>query len=335
MCEKGKIELPDSQPAVDRCDRLLVTFALFAYNQEKYIRDAVEGAFSQTYEPLEIILSDDCSTDRTFEIMQEMAAAYRGPHKLTLNRNSANLGIGPHYNSIFEKANGHLVVVAAGDDISLPSRVSVMMAATEHDPNAYAFCSAYRELESSVIHQPSPPASIEELFSRKKWLLGATAAYKPLVYSGFGCLNQDIRNEDAALALRALILGNIQPIAKPLVVYRSTGGVSGSDRTKFDPRIFKKVGEIECLFRRNLIRQWRKDLNRAGRRSGFGGVTEFRLKNAYLFALARGRRIKPLLIKMYIARFGVKAAAFQYLGYRLPGVLNQYLRIRYFRYAIS
>lgn len=56
--------------------RPLVTFALFAYNQEKYIREAVDGAFSQTYEPLEIILSDDCSSDRTFEIMQEMAAAY-------------------------------------------------------------------------------------------------------------------------------------------------------------------------------------------------------------------------------------------------------------------
>ena len=45
-------------------DRPLVTFALFAYNQEQYIREAVEGAFSQTYEPLEIILSDDCSSDR-------------------------------------------------------------------------------------------------------------------------------------------------------------------------------------------------------------------------------------------------------------------------------
>mgnify|MGYP005853322247 CR=1 FL=1 len=48
-------------------DRPLVTFALFAYNQEQYIREAVEGAFSQTYEPLEMILSEDCSNDRTFE----------------------------------------------------------------------------------------------------------------------------------------------------------------------------------------------------------------------------------------------------------------------------
>ena len=68
-------------------DRPLVTFALFAYNQEKYIREAIEGAFAQTYEPLEIILSDDCSVDRTFEIMTEMVVNYRGKHCIKLNKN--------------------------------------------------------------------------------------------------------------------------------------------------------------------------------------------------------------------------------------------------------
>jgi glycosyltransferase involved in cell wall biosynthesis len=70
-------EMPDNPT-----DRSLVTFALFAYNQEKYIREAVEGALAQTYEPLEIILSDDCSSDRTFETMREMAATYDGPHQV-------------------------------------------------------------------------------------------------------------------------------------------------------------------------------------------------------------------------------------------------------------
>ena len=42
-----------------------VTLAVIAYNQERFIREAIEGAFAQTYQPLEIILSDDCSSDRT------------------------------------------------------------------------------------------------------------------------------------------------------------------------------------------------------------------------------------------------------------------------------
>lgn len=103
-------------------ERPLVTFALFAYNQEQYVREAIEGAFAQTYEPLEIILSDDCSTDRTFEIMQEMAAGYYGPHKVRIRTNGINLGTAAHFSLVAEAASGILVVVAAGDDISKPER---------------------------------------------------------------------------------------------------------------------------------------------------------------------------------------------------------------------
>lgn len=106
-------------------DRPLVTFALFAYNQEKYIREAVEGAFAQTYQPLEIILSDDCSTDRTFEIMREMVAAYRGPHIVRLRKSDQNLGVASHFSAVLEVCNSDYVVLAAGDDISLPHRATL------------------------------------------------------------------------------------------------------------------------------------------------------------------------------------------------------------------
>ena len=80
----------------------LITFAVISYKEEKYIREAVEAAFAQTYQPLEIILSNDCSGDRTFDIMREMAARYPGPHIVVLNRNEKNLGTGAHINRIME-----------------------------------------------------------------------------------------------------------------------------------------------------------------------------------------------------------------------------------------
>lgn len=58
-------------------DRPGVTFALLVYNQEQYIHAAVESAFAQTYEPLEIILSDHCSSDHLNEVL-----------RLTLGENS-------------------------------------------------------------------------------------------------------------------------------------------------------------------------------------------------------------------------------------------------------
>ena len=67
-------------------EQLFVTFVLFAYNQEKYIREAVEGALSQTYGAMEIILSDDRSTDRTFEIMEEVVLNTQVYMKLFLEK---------------------------------------------------------------------------------------------------------------------------------------------------------------------------------------------------------------------------------------------------------
>ena len=66
------------------------------------MRASIEAAFAQTWSPLEILLSDDCSPDGTFAVMQEMAAAYSGPHRVILNRNPKNLGITAHVDRIME-----------------------------------------------------------------------------------------------------------------------------------------------------------------------------------------------------------------------------------------
>ena len=105
-----------------RIERPLVTFYVMAYNQERFVREAVEGALAQTYSPLEVLLSDDCSTDRTFEIMQEAVKGYAGPHTIVLNRSTRNLGVSAHLNTIVDLAHGELLVAADGDDVSLPHR---------------------------------------------------------------------------------------------------------------------------------------------------------------------------------------------------------------------
>ncbi|WP_164920656.1 glycosyltransferase family 2 protein [Thermosynechococcus vestitus] len=118
----GKKNLPDGTT-----DRPLVTFAVFAYNQEKYIREAVEDAFAQTYSPLEIILSDDCSSDGTFEIMKQMACEYRGPHRVLVRQSELNFGTALHVSAVAKMACGELLVVAAGDDVSFPHRVEMLV----------------------------------------------------------------------------------------------------------------------------------------------------------------------------------------------------------------
>lgn len=125
--------------------RPLVTFALFAYNQEDYIRKAIEGAFSQDYEPLEIVLSDDCSTDKTFEIMQELSLSYRGPHKVRAIRHQKNVGTLNHVLLVARVSYGDLFVVNAGDDISYQNRTSELVLAWQRT-GAIALSSFHDEI---------------------------------------------------------------------------------------------------------------------------------------------------------------------------------------------
>jgi len=99
---------------------------MICYQQEKYVREAVVAALAQECAPLEIILSDDCSTDFTFSIIEEESAKYSGPHNVIINRNSSNLGI-EHLNKIMSLASGDFVVIAHGDDVSMPNRTRRMV----------------------------------------------------------------------------------------------------------------------------------------------------------------------------------------------------------------
>src|SRR4051812_31155385 len=138
----------------------LLTFAIAAFNQERFIREAVEAAFAQNYSPLQIILSDDASEDRTFEIMKEMAAAYTGPHRLILNRNPIRRSIGGHVNRIVELAQGELILAAAGDDVSLPNRTQVTYEAWEHSGRQAT------SVHSAIIQIDENGKVIDQVFKR-------------------------------------------------------------------------------------------------------------------------------------------------------------------------
>jgi glycosyltransferase involved in cell wall biosynthesis len=102
--------------------RPLVSVLLIAFNQADVVADAVRGALQQTYSPLEILISDDCSTDDTSGEIQRAVGDYRGPHRIVTNRNERNEGISAHLSRLARMSSGELLVVAAGDDVSLPDR---------------------------------------------------------------------------------------------------------------------------------------------------------------------------------------------------------------------
>ena len=103
----------------------LVSLCILTYNQERYIRETVEGTLSQDYQNLEIIISDDNSTDSTFQIIKEISDCYLGPHRLIINQNNSNLGIVEHVNKvIFDLSHGAYIMLSGGDDVCMLQTIS-------------------------------------------------------------------------------------------------------------------------------------------------------------------------------------------------------------------
>lgn len=205
-------------------DRQLVTFAIFAYNQERYIREAVEGAFSQTYEPLEIILSDDCSSDDTFKIMQKMAQDYSGPHTVKVRVNPRNLGVLGHVLVVAQESIGNYLVVGAGDDVSLPQRVSqlVPLFVSEKVAAVWSQDLIINDLGDLYNYDESRIERRRRWHrSSKSWILGATAAYRMSFLRMLSVPNEKIFMEDVVFEDVLSALGGLSTYTEtPLIKYR-------------------------------------------------------------------------------------------------------------------
>lgn len=214
-----EIEIKDNKP--------LVTFALFAYNQEQFIEEAIKGAFSQTYTPLEIILSDDCSPDGTFAIMEKMASEYEGPHNIVLNRNQKNMGLMQHVNKVFTLAKGEIIVVAAGDDISISNRVELICNVFKRHPGLVSVTTDHQNIDennSIVMEQKSYPEglySLKQFFKTREYpKIGCARAYSKKVFDIFGPIKGLFGVEDRIFGFRSLLLGGTFHINEIGLKYR-------------------------------------------------------------------------------------------------------------------
>ncbi len=249
--------------------RLLITYAVFSYNQERFIREAIECALAQDYSPLEIIISDDCSTDRTFEVIRESTAGYAGPHTLVINRNPKNLGIARHVNWVMTKASGSLIVMAGGDDLSVPSRASVIASAWLRDGQAKAVYSEFScidEIGNPVATPRKLSFEFREVPDLQKRLMGflteninrppgCTQAISAELFRIFGPLNENCFAEDKAFAFRALLTGNLLNLSECLVKYRlHENNLSGSHLPQ---HIRRGIGRMGSETRFSHRRSWR------------------------------------------------------------------------------
>jgi glycosyltransferase involved in cell wall biosynthesis len=203
-----------------------VSFILFAYNHEKYIREALDGFFSQNYSNIEYLIFDDASTDRTPDIILDYIKTNHKDHMCRFIRHKNNLGVVQTVNEAVASSSGEIIIPSAGDDISLPIEVSYAVAEFEKTgaslvaANAITIDEMGREL--GLLYQRGHRAENLDGAIRRghTGVSGAGSLWHRELFEVFGELPCDIRNEDDNISFRALLLNGIHFTPTPLLKYR-------------------------------------------------------------------------------------------------------------------
>ena len=111
-----------------------VSVVIPAFENEPFIRDTVESVLTQTYEDFEVVVADHGSTDRTWEILQDLA---RDP-RVRLLRTPPGGGAQRNWNRVTREARGELVKLVCGDDLLAPESLATQVAAFDSSVSAGA-----------------------------------------------------------------------------------------------------------------------------------------------------------------------------------------------------
>lgn len=133
----------------------LVTIVMPAYNHQRYLREAIEGVVGQKTDfPIELIIGDDSSTDRTREIAIAQQQAH--PARIRLLTSDNNVGMHENAARLIAAARGRYLAFCEGDDSwHRPDKLSAQIAALESSGEISLVCSSWRIIsEEGAILMP-------------------------------------------------------------------------------------------------------------------------------------------------------------------------------------
>ncbi|MEG4800593.1 glycosyltransferase [Microcoleus sp. ARI1-B5] len=110
----------------------LVSICIPTYNGEAFIEETIKSALAQTYPNIELIVSDDGSTDRTIAIAQSFQSQTSADFRIILHR---NYGLSQNWNFCISQAKGEYIKFLFQDDLLAPECIEKMVAVAQQNPD--------------------------------------------------------------------------------------------------------------------------------------------------------------------------------------------------------
>lgn len=152
----------------------LVTVIMAVYNGEAYLAAAIESALQQTYANLELVVVDDCSSDDSVRIVER----HLPDGRIVFVRNDHNVGVAASRNRALTLAKGELITFLDQDDIWLPHKLDIQVAAIQAHPEVGLMHAeygridpegqllpAYQKLAAEQFDNPAAAIDVRDVFS--------------------------------------------------------------------------------------------------------------------------------------------------------------------------
>lgn len=308
-----------------------VSATLITYNQEDYVRQALESVLAQTY-PLDVVLADDGSTDGTVAVMEAVLHHYNGPHRIALRHGGPNQGICRNQNAALALARGELIVLFEGDDVSLPNRVEELV-------KAYLAAGRKPAILGSSIRRMDQHGSLSDeasgnlsdghgwMFVSREWNMdGCGLAIRRDCFFDVGPIPRHLISGDIALSIRAPFVreGGLAFVPKALVCYRT----HGKNISRGCALTFESVDALRNTYRKLIKNEVAQvfELRRIGRYRRAHRLPSNDTEKAWR-ALFKEARVRALLVMVVIRRprpFWLRPA---FSAMRFPRLRRQAVRV--------
>ncbi len=141
----------------------MISVVMSAYNEEEYIQNSINSILNQSITDFELIIIDDCSNDKTVDLIKEFSDS-----RISLIQNDTNIGLPRSLNIALGKASGKYIARMDADDISLSNRLEKQAKYLESHPDVHVVGSYTRQIGTNgeffgVETYPEGGRSVEQL----------------------------------------------------------------------------------------------------------------------------------------------------------------------------
>jgi len=254
-----------------------VSVIFLAYKQEAYVVQALRSVLDQDLPDYEVIIGDDASPDRTRELIETEVAAYRGPARIVLLPPQPRLGLIGNITRCVAAATGDILVAAAGDDRSHPTRLrrAAEFFRDNHRCQAYFSNARIIDANGNVVRSRwyrHRGVRYRQFDPRCRHLhqgvpfCGAVGSYRGEVFRQFPAILAGAVGEDGPATLRALLLGAVAVDEEVQVDWRWHGAnmSHGSKPTLADWRTKLRRASAWSMMQKSYRRGYLADLAHAG-----------------------------------------------------------------------